>query len=186
MTLRLAGPLSAERLVAAVAAVAARHDILFTVFDETGGEPRQRVLDDRVLSCPIVDLEDEASGERRVRAEELVAAEARRPFDLSTGPMLRAHLIRLSEGEHWLHLTLHHIAADGWSLDAFQHQLLEAYGNGGEAVGPLPLQYADYALWQRERLAGARTERTLASWAEALSRRPPSSTSAPTTRGLPS
>ncbi len=163
MTLRFTGPLSAERLAAAVTAVAARHDVLFTVFEEVGGEPRQRVLDDRVLSCPIVDL----TGSER-RAEELIAVEARRPFDLAAGPVLRACLFRLSEREHWLHLTLHHIAGDGWSLDIFQGELLEAYENGGRAVDPSPLQYADFALWQRERLAGPQTERTLGSWADAL------------------
>ncbi len=170
MTLRFTGPLSAGRLAASVSAVAARHDVLFTVFEEVDGEPRQRVLDDRVLSCPIVDLTGAESA--RDRAGELIAAEARRPFDLAAGPVLRACLFRLSEHEHWLHLTLHHIAGDGWSLDVFQRQLLEAYENGGRADGPSPLQYADFALWQRERLAGPRTERALAAWAEALREAP--------------
>ena len=165
MTLRFDGPLSAERLAKAVSAVAARHDVLFTVFEEAGGEPRQRVLDERVLACPIVDLRGAEHAERR--AEELIAVEARRPFDLAAGPVLRACLFRIDGDEHWLHLTLHHIAGDGWSLDVFQRQLLEAYENG-EAGEPAPLQYADYALWQRERLAGAQTERVLGSWVEAL------------------
>ncbi|WP_344949306.1 amino acid adenylation domain-containing protein, partial [Sphaerisporangium flaviroseum] len=168
VTLRFSGPLLADRLVAALVSVAARHDVVFTVFEDEGGEPRQRLLDDRELACPFVDLSAGEITECRARAEELIRADARRPFDLSAGPMVRAALYRLSEDEHWLHLTWHHIACDGWSLDVFQRQFLEAYRHGAQEAGPPPLQYADYALWQRERLAEPWVEKGLADWRETL------------------
>ncbi|MGC5013361.1 amino acid adenylation domain-containing protein, partial [Streptosporangium sp. DT93] len=195
VTLRFSGPLVPGRLVAALVGVAARHDVVFTVFDEVDGEPGQSLLGDRELACPLVDLTTgegvnagqagvaeavgvaEDTGDlagaaaldgRRARAEELIRADARRPFDLSAGPMLRAALYRLAEDEHWLHLTWHHIACDGWSLEVFQRQLLEAYRNGLPESGPPELRYADYALWQRERLTGPRVEKDLAAWREAL------------------
>ncbi|MFI9271112.1 amino acid adenylation domain-containing protein [Kitasatospora sp. NPDC052896] len=167
-TLRFSGPLDADRLVRALAAVAARHEVLFTGYEEDGGEPRQRLLDVRELDCPVVDLTDRAPAERAGAAERLVRAAARQPFDLAKGPMLRAVLYRLAEDEHWLHLTLHHIACDGWSLDVLQRQLLTAYQHGAQALDPLPVQYADYALWQREALDEERVEAEVARWREAL------------------
>ncbi|MFJ2034153.1 amino acid adenylation domain-containing protein, partial [Streptosporangium sp. NPDC087985] len=168
VTLRFSGPLLPDRLIAAMASVAARHDVVFTVFDDEGGEPRQRLLGDRELACPFVDLAAGDVTERRARAEELIRADAQRPFDLSAGPMLRAALYRLAEDEHWLHLTWHHIACDGWSLNVFQRQLLEAYRHGAQETDPPLIQYADYALWQRERLTEPWAEKGLAAWRETL------------------
>ncbi|MFE7401769.1 amino acid adenylation domain-containing protein, partial [Streptomyces sp. NPDC057557] len=173
VVLRFTGPLDATRLTAAVTTVAAGHDALFTVFEADGnGEPRQRLLDIRETDCPLIDLTGLAPADRVRSARDGVEADARRPFDLARDPMLRASLYRLSEDEHWLQLTFHHIACDGWSLDVFQRRLNEAYRSGGGSVGPLPVQYADYALWQRETLRGPRTEKALAAWTDALADAP--------------
>ncbi|WP_254077081.1 condensation domain-containing protein, partial [Streptomyces pacificus] len=174
VTLRFTGRVSVERLGLALAAVAARHDVLFTVIEEEAGVPRQRLLDNRRLDCPVWDWRSEPSPEgASFRAQTAIREDALRPFDLSAGPMVRAAIHRIGAAETWLHLTFHHIAFDGWSLDVFQGQLLEAYENGGRAAGPLPVQYADYALWQRETLEGPDTEAGLARWSEALGSAPP-------------
>ncbi|AGL19084.1 non-ribosomal peptide synthetase [Actinoplanes sp. N902-109] len=169
---RFRGPLHLPALTTALAGVAARHDVLFTVFEENGAGPRQRVLDSRELACPVVDLTGEPDPYAMV--DGLIDGDARRPFDLTAGPMLRATVYRLADDEHWLHVTFHHIACDGWSLEVFQRQLVEAYEHGGEPVaGRLPVQYADYALWQRESVAGPRAGKALEAWSEALRGAPP-------------
>ncbi|MGW8847676.1 amino acid adenylation domain-containing protein [Streptomyces xiamenensis] len=179
VTLRFTGPLpedAEERLPAAVNAVAAGQDVLFTVIGEDGGgEPRQRVLEDRRVPGRLLDLAADGSGEdvaeRRARAEALVKAEALVPFDLAAGPMVRYVLLRIAEDELWLHLTFHHIACDGWSVEVFQRHLLAAWEQGeaagGAAVAP-EVQFADYALWQRETVAGPRADKALAAWEKAL------------------
>ncbi|MCS7475572.1 non-ribosomal peptide synthetase [Umezawaea endophytica] len=161
VTLRFTGPLDAGRLAAAVSAVAARHDVLFTVFREGPDGPRQEVTDRRELPCPVVDVAE-------ADARRLVEEDARRPFDLAEGPMLRAHLFRLAEDSHWLHLTFHHIACDGWSVEVFQRRLLEAYRTGAATAEPQAVEYADYALWQRDVMAGASAARSLEAWTRAL------------------
>ncbi|GID30283.1 non-ribosomal peptide synthetase [Paractinoplanes brasiliensis] len=168
VVLRLTGPLDAGRLIGALRAVADRHDVLFTVFEEGPDGPRQRVLASRDLPCPVTDLS--TAGEGAARA--LIDQDARRPFDLAAGPMVRAHLFRLGAETHWLQLTFHHIAFDGWSFGVFQRQLAEAYRAGADPGEPLEVQYADYALWQRETLTGEATDRALQAWTRALAGAP--------------
>ncbi|MEV5988090.1 amino acid adenylation domain-containing protein, partial [Streptomyces sp. NPDC052051] len=173
VVLRFTGPLDTARLAAAVTTAAAGQDALYTVFEaDENGEPRQRLLETRETDCPLVDLTGLAPADRVRGAQEAVEADARRPFDLARDPMLRATLYQLAEDEHWLQLTFHHIACDGWSLDVFQRRLNEAYRAGDGSVRPLPVQYADYALWQHETLRGPRTEKTLAAWTDALADAP--------------
>ncbi|GGN83776.1 hypothetical protein GCM10010112_62430 [Actinoplanes lobatus] len=172
VTLRLTGPLDAGLLIGAVRAVAARHDVLFTVFEEGPGGPRQRVMDSRDLPCPVTDLAELGENAARARAEQLAEQDARRPFDLAAGPMVRAHLYRLAAETHWLQLTFHHIAFDGWSFGVFQRQLVAAYRAGAAPGEPLDVQYADYALWQRETLTGEATDRALDAWTRALAGAP--------------
>ncbi|MFV2099238.1 condensation domain-containing protein, partial [Micromonospora sp. LOL_014] len=170
ITLRFSGPLDAERLAGAVRAVAARHDVLFTVFEEGPNGPLQRVSPDRGLPCPVTDLTGTADA--RARARQAVEQYATRPFDLARGALLRAHLFRLADDEHWLQLTFHHIACDGWSLEVFQRQLTEAYRAGGVPSAALPVQYADYALWQRDTAQAAADAGALNAWTTALSGAP--------------
>ncbi|MFE2752770.1 amino acid adenylation domain-containing protein [Actinosynnema sp. NPDC059335] len=172
VTLRLTGALDADRLVDAVRRVAARHDVLFTVYEDGPDGPRQRVSPDRELACPVTDLADLDPERARARAEELVGQDARRPFDLAKDPMLRAHLLRLADDVHWLQLTFHHIACDGWSVDAFQHQLADAYRAEGTPAEPLPVQYADYALWQRDTMESPAAARALEAWSRAMAGAP--------------
>src|SRR5262249_45579039 len=110
--------------------------------------------------------------EREAELARLAGAEAARPFDIGADPPLRARCVRLGARDHALLLTLHHAAADGWSLGVLAGELSELYAahrEGRPTVLPaLPVQYADYAAWQRERLQGEALERELAHWRERL------------------
>ncbi len=116
---------------------------------------------------------DAARGETR----RLAAAEALRPFDLARGPLLRALLVRAGAEEHALLFNLHHVVADGWSLGILVREVSELYAARAEGREPqlpaLPVQYADYAVWQRRRLEGGAMERQLAFWRDQLAGAPP-------------
>src|SRR4051812_7433200 len=176
----LRGPLDAAALAAALAGVAGRHESLRTTFPATGGEPAQVVAGD--LPAPlVVDLTGLPPERRQAEADRRAAEEARRPFDLARGPLVRALLLRLSPAEapaeHRLVLVLHHIVADGWSLDVLFRELGALYEAIGRGVAPalpdLPVQYSDYALWQREGLRGEALDRLLAYWRPRLRGMPP-------------
>ena len=149
MVLRLAGDLDAVALAAALADVAGRHEVLRTVFPAVDGQPCQQILDPAEVSweLPVTEVaEADLAG--------AVAAVTGQPFDLATDVPLRARLFRLAAAEHVLVVVLHHIAGDGWSTRPLARDLSAAYaarraGRAPEWV-PLPVQYADYALWQRE------------------------------------
>ncbi|MET9660090.1 non-ribosomal peptide synthase/polyketide synthase [Streptomyces sp. NPDC006510] len=170
LAVRLTGTLDAAALRAALADVVARHETLRTVFPEVDGEPRQRVLDDWRPQ-----LDTEYLGADALPAA--LAAEAGRGFDLSGEPPLRATLFSLGTDTHVLLLGLHHIAGDGWSLAPLGRDLSAAYearlGGSAPQWEPLPVQYADYTLWQREILgdedrADSEMSRQLAHWKAAL------------------
>ena len=157
LRLKLSGELDVAALRAALADVVARHESLRTVFD--GGTSQV------VLADPIVELATVAVGEGELRA--LMADEAGRGFDLAAGLPLRATLYQVDDREHVLLIVFHHIAADGWSMAPFTGDLVDAYlaRNGGQAPDwqPLPVQYADYALWQHEVLGEDDDPQTLAA-----------------------
>ena len=149
--LRLAGELDAGALGAALADVAVRHELLRTVFPADGGEPYQLVLDPAGLEWglePVPVGADELPG--------VVAGICGEPFDLAVQVPLRARLLRLGADEHVLVVVIHHIATDGWSARILARDLGTAYAarRAGRAPGwaPLPVQYADYAIWQRDLL----------------------------------
>ena len=187
LALRLAGDLDVTALEAALADVAARHETLRTVFPDVDGIPRQQILD----AAADADAEAEAAAARPVlevaeaggdAAAGAVAAVAGRGFDVSGGLPWRALLVRVSASEHVLVLVVHHIAADGWSMGVLARDLGTAYGARREGRvpewAPLPVQYADYALWQRELLGSAEDPGSLLSgqlgyWREALAGAPP-------------
>ncbi|HEU4403667.1 MAG TPA: amino acid adenylation domain-containing protein, partial [Polyangiaceae bacterium] len=152
LTLRLRGPLDAGALEAALGALVERHDVLRTVFADEGGRPSQRVVSECALALPLERLEGASDEAIRQAAE----AEATRPFDLGRGPLVRAKLLRLADADHVLVLTAHHIVCDAWSLGIVAGELSSTYValTRGEAPGlpELPVRYADYAAWQRERL----------------------------------
>ncbi|HEX2094523.1 MAG TPA: non-ribosomal peptide synthase/polyketide synthase, partial [Longimicrobiaceae bacterium] len=177
LALRLRGPLDARVLARTVAEIVRRHESLRTVFAEAGGEPVQVVLPAGPGALPVVDLAGLAGEAREAEARRWVEEEARRPFDLERGPLLRARLLRLGGDEHVLLLALHHIVSDGWSMGVLTRELSALYGafrrGDPSPLPPLPVQYADYAVWQRSWLAGDALERQLAWWRERLAGAPP-------------
>ncbi|MGK3959181.1 non-ribosomal peptide synthase/polyketide synthase [Sorangium sp. So ce118] len=168
---RLSGRLDVGALARSLQEVVRRHEALRTVFPTTlGGEAHQAIASAFEVSLPIVDVQEP---EVRRRAEE----EAQVPFDLAKGPLLRTTLLRLGEQEHVLLLTLHHIVSDGWSLGVLVRELgalYEAFSKGLPSPLPaLPIQYVDYAVWQRAWLSGEVLEAQLAYWRQQLSGAPP-------------
>ncbi|HSF41305.1 MAG TPA: non-ribosomal peptide synthase/polyketide synthase [Thermoanaerobaculia bacterium] len=160
--LRLRGPLDEAALERALAEIARRHEVLRTVFAVSGGEPVQRVLATG-FPLSILDLPE-------IEARRFAKAEARRPFDLTRGPLARAALLRLGGEDRLLLLVFHHIAFDGWSTGVLLDELAALLRSS-----PLPeprLQYADYAAWQRSWLAGPTLERQLAWWRDRLAGAP--------------
>ncbi|MFY2561289.1 amino acid adenylation domain-containing protein [Corallococcus terminator] len=153
--LRLAGALDADALTRALSAIVRRHDVLRTRYAMDGGRPVQHILPGVDVTMARVDLASLPAEARRAEVQRLAAEEARAPFDLTKDSPLRVRLLRLEAHEHVLLLTLHHIASDGWSLAVLMQELAahyQALASGGEATLPaLPIQYADYAHWQRRR-----------------------------------
>jgi hypothetical protein len=151
---RLKGNLDVRALELSLGEILRRHEALRTTFTSDQGRPVQRIAAFAPISIPLVDLGSMQEGERRDAADRLAAEERRIPFDLSTGPLIRGTLIRFSGLDHLFLLTLHHIAADGWSMGVLVRELEQAYR--GYATGsaaqlePIELKYADYAAWQRE------------------------------------
>ncbi|HEX8559857.1 MAG TPA: amino acid adenylation domain-containing protein [Pyrinomonadaceae bacterium] len=175
--LRVRGPLDAAALERSLDEIVRRHEVLRTTFAIEDGEPRQFVAPHAGLRLPLIDLSELSEPEREAEAGRLTAEEARLPFDLGAGPLLRATLLRLGEEEHALLLTMHHVVSDGWSVGVLVRELralYEAFTRGGESpLGELAVQYADYAVWQREHLRGERLEAQLAYWRKQLAGLPP-------------
>ncbi|HVT17180.1 MAG TPA: condensation domain-containing protein [Thermoanaerobaculia bacterium] len=169
---RLSGPLAVPRLARACLEVARRHEVLRTTFGSRGGRPVQVLAPAPRLTLPLVDLSRLDRERREAAARRLAAAESLVPFDLQAGPLLRLTLLRLAEQEHLLLATLHHIVADAWSLVLLVREvqaLFRAWGRGETSPLPeLPIQYADFAAWQRQWLDGEGRDRQLAYWRERL------------------
>jgi amino acid adenylation domain-containing protein len=174
--LRLRGHLDVPLLEHSLNEVVRRHEALRTTFESRHGSPLQRIHPAMHVPLPVTDLSHLPPAEREAEAARLLAEEARRPFDLAAGPLMRASLIRLSDEEHAFTLTLHHIISDGWSLGVLLRELsvLYAAGTRGEEspLPDLPIQYADYALWQRSWLRGEALDRRLSYWRDRLSGAP--------------
>ncbi len=149
-----------------------RHEALRTTFAQSDGVPMQVVRDAPERQLSIVDLTDLPEGERAARALALATEDAQRPFDLVRGPLIRTSLVRLDEFDHVFLLSLHHIVADGWSMGVFFKELSALYGAYSTGcpspLDELPLQYADYAVWQRDTLQGEALDERLAYWKQQL------------------
>jgi natural product biosynthesis luciferase-like monooxygenase protein/amino acid adenylation domain-containing protein/FkbM family methyltransferase len=175
--LRVRGPLDPGALERALTDVARRHEALRTRFPERGGVPVQLVEPARPVRLPRVELAGLPGPAREAELSRLAEAEARRPFDLAAGPLLRGIVVRLGEDDAAVLITVHHVVADGWSVGILVREvsaLYAAHANGGDARLPdLPVQYADFAAWQRARLAGEVLERQLAWWRGELRGAPP-------------
>lgn len=177
VTLRLTTAIDAEVLRRSLNEIVGRHEMLRTTFEAVDGAPQQVVHTSLDLELPVVDLRDVPQEQREATLAERAGAEAVRPFDLASGPLLRATLFRLGPQDHLLLLVLHHIAADGWSLGLIVSELTAiypAFRQGLPSPLPgLPIQYADYAVWQRQRLADHVLDGERAYWRDQLAGLPP-------------
>ena len=177
LAVRLRGPLNREATAQSLGEIVRRHEVLRTTFDEADGELVQIIVADHSMDVPVTDFSMESPSRRETSAAAAAQAEAHRPFDLRTGPLLRARLLKLAPLEHVLVLTLHHIVCDGWSSQILAREfvtLYEAFDAGlPSPLPPLPIQYADYAVWQRGSLQGPVIEERLAYWKEKLKGRLP-------------
>jgi hypothetical protein len=169
---RLSGSLDVDALEPSLNEIVRRHEILRTTFTAVDGQPMQVIAPTPNLNLTIKDLSDIPSSERDAVAMNLTAEESQLPFDLSSGPLLRATLLRLGDSEHLLLLFMHHIVSDGWSMGVLFKELSALYAalhSGHDSpLDELTIQYADYAQWQRERLSGAVLEQQLDYWKEHL------------------
>ncbi|MBV9773367.1 MAG: amino acid adenylation domain-containing protein, partial [Gemmatimonadetes bacterium] len=174
--LRVGGRLHLPALERALGEVVRRHESLRTRFPLREGEPVQQVDPARTARLPLVDLGGIGEGGREAELARLAAAEARRPFDLAAGPLLRTTVVRLGDEEAAVLFTLHHIVTDGWSMGILVRELSALYGaftRGEEPVLPgLPVQYADYAEWQRVWLRGETLAKQAGYWRERLAGAP--------------
>ena len=155
---RILGPLNVENLTRAFQIVIERHAALRTVFDSVEGEGRQIVLSEVEVEIPVVDLSEYPSSKGEDEALRIAAEEGRKPFDLKEGPLIRPVLVRLEPEKHFLVLTMHHIIADGWSIALLFREVTTTYAAITKGESPelpeLPLQYPEYAQWQREYMSG--------------------------------
>ncbi|HEY0096488.1 MAG TPA: condensation domain-containing protein, partial [Archangium sp.] len=170
--LRVEGALNALVLERSLEEVVRRHESLRTLFRSEEGQAAQVVLPAPRLPLNVVDLRELPATEREEEAQRLVNAEAIRPFDLARGPLLRTLLLQLGDQDHVLLLTVHHIVSDGWSMDVLIRELVMLYmtfsAGKPSPLPELPIQYVDYASWQRERLQGEALEKQLAYWRQQL------------------
>jgi amino acid adenylation domain-containing protein len=173
--LRLNGSLDLPALSRALSRVTERHAVLRTVYElpeGSEGEPVQRILPVAPVPIPLIDLAGIPAADRTVEMWRRLGREVRRPFDLARGPLYRFLLLRLAADEHVAVVTLHHIAADAWSLDVFIRELVAFYMADAADLPELPIRYADYASWQREWAAKGGLDEQLAYWRERLAGAP--------------
>jgi amino acid adenylation domain-containing protein len=169
---RIEGALAPGLLAQALARVVERHEVLRTTFVAVDGEPFQVIAPAVDVPLPVIDLAGLFESHRQAEAADLAAREAAVPFDLARGPLLRVKLLRLADGDQLVLLTTHHVVADGESVELLIDEAVKFYLalSRGErsSLRELPLQYADYASWQRKWLQGEVLERELAYWRRQL------------------
>ena len=172
IALRFSGRIDPDALEWSWNELLRRHDLLRTVFEARDGDPVQFANPFRPVRLRRMDLGHLPESERMEAAREEAVREAQQPFDLAIGPPWRAKLLCCSEGEHVLVVIVHHIICDGWSVGILVGELIagyEAFLRGGSTPLPeLPIQYADYAIWQREQLAGPGFQRHVELWRQRL------------------
>lgn len=170
VAMRLIGELRIEALQSAVDEVVIRHEALRTTFQSTGGDPMQVISGESHVDISVLELGSETE------LLERIATLVSEPFDLSEGPLLRVHLIKLAEAEHVLLMMMHHIVSDGWSMSILFRELASFYeahiDNRESNLPELPVQYADFAIWQRTKLGDGALERHLDYWRQQLADAP--------------
>ncbi|BCL83217.1 non-ribosomal peptide synthetase [Ktedonobacteria bacterium brp13] len=169
---RFLGPMHMQALERGLEELTRRHESLRTTFTVHSGQPVQVIHPAERYCLPLIDLQGLPGEQQEAEARHLSRLEARQPCNLEQGPLLRTYLIRLNDQEHVLLLTLHHIITDGWSNEVVVDELASlyrAYRDGQPSpLSPLPIQYADYALWQRQWLQGEELDAQLDYWIRQL------------------
>ncbi len=171
--IRLKGRLDLTALQESLDRILQRHEALRATLQFSDGNLRQTVVPSLAVKLGVTDLR----GGNEARMLELLQAEARRPFDLEQGPLVRATIVRLDETDHGLIVVMHHAVTDGWSLDIFFRELEANYqalatGSAAPEFSPLPVQYTDFAFWQRRWMQGDVSQKHLSYWKDNLARAP--------------
>ncbi|MEH2147960.1 amino acid adenylation domain-containing protein [Nostoc sp.] len=173
LQLRVAGVLNVEALQGSINEIIRRHEILRTTFPAVDGKPVQVISPSLTINIPVLDLQ----GLEEAEVQQIVTKEARQPFDLSNAPLLRVTLLRLGSESHVLVLIMHHIITDGWSMGIFIQELSNLYRgftlSSPSLLPELPIQYADFAVWQRRWLTEAIQKQQLNYWKQQLADAPP-------------
>lgn len=171
--LRLQGQLDVPLLEQCLNQIIERHEVLRTTFVSQNGQVRQHIDPSRPLALTVLDLQAETDQPAAIQNKAVQAA--REPFDLACGPLMRACLLKLAADDHVLLLTMHHIVSDGWSNGVLLQEIGTLYLASGqvEKLPELPIQYADFALWQRQWMQGNTLEKQLNYWQEQLADAPP-------------
>ena len=177
VALRIRGELNLEALQKTLSEIVRRHEVLRTTFKNVEGKPVVVIHEPAPVEIPVQDLSRLPDEEREQQARRLAREEARTPFDLEEGPLFRTRLLRMGENDHLALITMHHIVSDGWSIAVFIEEVARLYpafleGNGAP-LPELPLQYADFAAWQRKWLQGEHLEKQLHYWKKQLEDAPP-------------
>jgi amino acid adenylation domain-containing protein len=172
MAARIKGQLEVPVVERAISEIVRRHETLRAVFPAANGWPHLKIVPPTAVNMEIVDLTQNSGTEGELLAHQRIATEARKPFDLAKGPLFRAQLLRLGTDDHVLVITVHHTVFDGWSMSVFWREfgaLYEAYRSGRPSPLPeLPIQYADFAVWQKRFLEGPVRDFHMAYWRQQL------------------
>jgi len=176
VALRLVGNLDVAALRQSLTEIVKRHEVLRSRYVGRDGLPIQAIDSSPTMFLPVIDLSELPHQEQEHEARRLIVEEQQRPFDLASGPLLRAGVIHLGEGEHVLLVTMHHIVSDGWSIGIFNRELstlYEAFSKGHPSPLPdLHIQYADFAIWQRRWLQGEVLKKQIDYWKKQLASAP--------------
>ncbi|WP_142670043.1 non-ribosomal peptide synthetase, partial [Bacillus sp. 196mf] len=169
---RLKGQYNIDSLTKAFNQLIQRHEILRTVFKEINGKPMQLIQDNQEHLLPVVDLRHLSQEEKNIEIAKQEKIDVDQPFNLRQGPLIRAYLLLMENDELVIHCTIHHIIFDGWSLNIFIDEWMNLYQahlkNKDISLPPLPIQYTDFANWQRNTLQGARLNKQLEYWKQEL------------------
>lgn len=176
MGVRCKGRLNMPALEQTLNEIVRRHEVLRTTFTVTNGKPHQVIAAFGALKLDVQDLSTLPADDREAELRRLFNEHGKKPFDLERGPLMRSRLLRLEDHDHVLLICMHHIAGDGWSTEILSRELstlYKAFSTGAAScLAELPIQYADFAQWQRDWLQGEVLERQLTYWKERLNGRP--------------
>ena len=188
LALRLVGTLNRAALAQSLKEIIDRHEALRTNFMTIDGQPAQIIQTEINWTVSVVDLQHLSTAEQESASQQLAQKQAIQPFDLASESLVRSTLVVISETEHLLLVCMHHIVSDGWSMGVFAHELAALYNAYTQSqrtpLEPLPIQYADFAIWQRELLQGDLLQSQLSYWQQQL-KEAPALLSLPTDRPRP-